>query len=66
MFKISGSLCPEIVNKLFQLRKQISYELRQRTEFQIPWVHSLFSGTESLKSLGQKIWALVPNKELSL
>ena len=62
MFKISRGLSPEIVNQLFQYREQISYELRQRSQFQIPWVHSVFSGTENLKFLGSKIWVLVPNK----
>ena len=62
MFKVSRSLSPEIVNELFQFRKQLPYELRQRSQFQIPWVHSVFSGTESLKFLGPKVWALVPNE----
>ena len=62
MFKVSISLSPEIVNELFQFRDQIPYELRQRPKFQIPWVHSVFSGTESLKFLGLNIWALVPNE----
>ena len=48
MFKVPRGLSPEIVNELFQFRKQIPYELRQRSQFQIPWVHSVFSGTESL------------------
>ena len=39
MFKVSRGLSPEIVNELFQFRKQIPYELRQRSQFQIPWVH---------------------------
>ena len=62
MFKVSRDLCPEIVNELFQFTEQILYELRQRPQFQIPWVHSVFSGTESLKFLGPKIWTLVPNE----
>ena len=62
MFKVSRGLSPEIVNELFQLRKQIPYELRQRSQFQIPWVHSVFSGTESLKFLGPKVWGLVPDE----
>ena len=52
MFKISRGLNAEIGNELFRFREQISYELRQRSQFQIPWVHSVFSGTESLKFLG--------------
>ena len=62
MFKVSRDLSPEIVNELFQFTEQILYELRQRPQFQIPWVHSVFSGTESLKFLGPKIWTLVPNE----
>ena len=61
MFKVSRGLSPEIVNELFQFREQIPYELRQRPQFQIPWVHSVFSGTESLKFYEPKISALVPD-----
>ena len=62
MFNVSTGLSPEIVNELFQFGEEISYELRQRPQFQIPQVHSVFSGRESLKFLGWKIWALVPNE----
>ena len=62
LFKVSGGLSPKIVNELFQFREQISYELRQRPQFKIPWVHSVFSGTESLKFPGPKACALVPNE----
>ena len=61
MFDFSRGLSPEIVHELFQFRESILYELRQRSQFQIPFVHLLFSGTESLKFLGSKIWTLVPN-----
>ena len=57
--------CFEIANELFQFREEISHELRQRSQFQIAWVHSVFSGTEKLKFLGPKIWVLVPNKKNS-
>ena len=59
MFKVSSSLSPKIVNELFQFREQIPNELRQRSQVQIPWIHSVLSGTESLKFLGPKVWALV-------
>ena len=62
MFKVSIGLNLEIFNELFQFREQIPYELRQRPQFQILWVHSVFSGTESLKFHCPKIWALVPNE----
>ena len=61
MFNVSRGLSPEIGNELFQFREEIPYELRQRPQFQIPWVHSNFTGTENLK-FGLKIWALVSNK----
>ena len=62
MFKVSRGLSHEIVNELFQFREQIPYELRQRSQFHIPWVNSVFNGTESLKFLGPKVWALVPDE----
>ena len=37
MFKVSSGLIPDIINQLFQFREQISYELRQSFQFQIPW-----------------------------
>ena len=49
--KVFRGLSAEILNELFQFREQIPYELRQMLQFEIPWVHSVFSGTESLKFL---------------
>ena len=62
MFKVSRGLISEVVHGLFQFREQIHYELRQRPQFQIPWFHSVFSGTESRNLFGSKIWAIVPSK----
>ena len=62
MFNVSRGISPEIVNQIFEFREEITYELRQRSQFYIPSVHSVFSGTESLKFLGPKMWALVPNE----
>ena len=64
MFYLSSGLSPEIeiVTELIQFREQIPYKLRQRSQFQIPLVHLVFSGTKSLKFPGSKIWALVPNE----
>ena len=55
-------LSSKIVSELFQFREQIPYELRQKSQFQISLVHSVFKGIESLKFIGLKIWALVPNE----
>ena len=67
MFKVSKGLCPEIVKGLFQFRYDIPYNLRQRSQFHIPPVRKVFSGTESIKYLGSKIWELTPDemKELA-
>ena len=45
----------EKFDKLFQFRETIPYELKRRSQFQIPFVHLVFSGTESLKFLGPKV-----------
>ena len=62
MFKVSKGLCPEIVKGLFQFRNDIPYNLRQRSQFHIPPVRTVFSGTESIKYLGPKIWELIPDE----
>ena len=62
MFKVSKGLCPEIVEKMFQYRNEIPYNLRQRTQFHIPLVPAVFSGAESIKFLGPKIWKLIPDE----
>ena len=41
MLKVSRGLILEIANELFKFREQISYELRQRPQFQIPWTDSV-------------------------
>ena len=46
MFKVSKGLCPEIVKELFQFRHDIPYNLRQGSQFHIPPVQKVFSGTE--------------------
>ena len=62
MFKVSTGLCPEIVKGLFQFRNEIPYFLRQRSQFHIPPVRTVLSGTESIKFLGPKIWELKPDE----
>ena len=62
MFKVSKGLCPEIVKGLFQFRNEIPHNLRQRYQFHIPPVRTVFNGTESIKFLGPKIWELLPDQ----
>ena len=62
MFKVSRDLSPQIVNELFQFREQTPYELRQRSQFKISFVHSVFSGIDRLKFIGPKNWLVVSNE----
>ena len=62
MFKVSKGLCSEIVKGLFQFRYDIPNNLRQRCQFHSPPVRTIFSGTESIKYLGPKIWELIPDE----
>ena len=62
MLKVSKGFCPEIVKGLFQFRYDILYNLRQRSQFHIPPARTVFSGTESIKYLGPKIWELIPDE----
>ena len=44
MFRVSEVLCPEILKGLFQFRNEIPHNLRQRSQFHIPSVRTVFSG----------------------
>ena len=55
MFQVSRGLSPEIINEIFQFTEKTTHELRQRSQFHNPCLHSVFSGIESLKFLGPKI-----------
>ena len=61
MFKVSRDLSLEILNELFQFRGQIPYELRQRPQFQILWVHSILMVQKALNFLGRRYghWCLM-------
>ena len=62
MFKVSEGLCPEIVKGLFQFRYDIPCNLRQRSQFHIPPVRTVFNCTERIKCLAPKIWELTPDE----
>ena len=62
MFKISRGLSPDITNEIFQFKAERTRELRERSQFHIPFVHSVLSCTENLKNIGPKIWTMVPNE----
>ena len=61
MFK-GQKVFPEIVKGLFQFRNDIPYNLRQRSQFHIPPVQTVFSGTESIKYLRPQFWELLQDE----
>ena len=61
MFKLLKGENPQIVNEVFCIRDETSYELRQRSGSYAPSVNTVFSGTESMQFLGAKNWELIPN-----
>ena len=61
MFKVLNGESPQVVNEIFRVRDETSYELRRRSCFHIPSVNTVFSGTESIRFLGTKISELLPN-----
>ena len=66
MFKVLNGGNPQIVNEIFHIRDETSYELRQRSCFDIPSVNTVFSDTESIRFLRPKIWELIPRDIKSL
>ena len=62
MFKVSNGLCPVIMKRFFKFTIEIHYNLRQRSQFHIPFAQTVFIGTESIKFLSPKIWELIPDE----
>ena len=60
MYKVKNDLAPLIVQDLFQVRETRHYNLRSQSYFTQPRIKSVNHGSESLSSLGPKIWELVP------
>ena len=62
MFKFCNGLSPPLMNKIFQLKAENPYNLRQVSEFSRPIVKSVYRRTESISYLGRKIWDILPEK----
>ena len=61
MFKVFNSQNPQIVNEIFCIRNEASYELWQKSCFYIPSVIVISSSIESIQFLGSNIWELIPH-----
>ena len=60
MFKVHIETSPEIMQKIFPIKEQGQYNLRNQTHFVIPCVKSVNYDTESIRGLGPKIWRCLP------
>ena len=61
MFKVYTKTSPDIMQKVFLVKKQVNYNLGNQTDFEIPQVKSVNYGLESIRVLGAKIWESLPN-----
>ena len=61
MYKIINGLLPEIMSEIFQIREESRYNLRYKSDFTIPPIHSLCNGRESVSFMDPKIWKLIPS-----
>ena len=62
MFRFYNGLSPLLMNNVFKLKAEKSYNLRQVSEFSRSMVKSEYHGTESISYLGPKIWDILPEK----
>ena len=60
MYEIYHGISPIIMNKIFTLRHQNQYNLRNWTYFDAPKVKTVNHGSESVRYLGSKIWKIIP------
>ena len=60
MCKIKKDLSTEILSNILTQRTQNHYSLRNASDFQIPFVRTVYHGTERISYLGPKIWDIVP------
>ena len=62
MFRFYNGLSLPLINNIFKLRAENSYNLRQVSEFSRPMVKSVCHRTESISYLGPQIWDVLPEK----
>ena len=66
MFRFYTGLLPPLMNNIFKLNAEHSYNLGQVSEFSRPLVKTVYHGTESISYLGPKIWDILPEKLKSI
>ena len=61
MFKSKKGLSPIINQEVFP-KRDIKYNLRSQTDLKTSGTSTVHKGTESLRSLGPKVWNLIPEE----
>ena len=59
-YKVKNDLSPVIINDVFQFGKNSAYELRSDNHLQRTNTQTVPFGSEYIKTLGAKIWDLIP------
>ena len=59
MLKVSNGLSPILMNDIFKLRGEQTYNLRKLSQFYRPKLNSVYNDTKSVSFLGPIIWVLV-------
>ena len=62
MFKVKMGMSPEIARDVFQQRTIPHHNFRHQSDFRIPFVRTVYYGSESTSCLGPKVWDIVPNE----
>ena len=60
MYKVKNAIVPMITVNVFCPNPENHYNLRNHSDFRVPFARTVYHGTESISSLGPKIWDIVP------
>ena len=61
-YRIKNGLSPVIMNDVFQFAKDSAYGFRSGNHLQRTNIQTVNFGSESIKTLGSKLWDLIPDK----
>ena len=61
VFKVKKNMAPEILTEIFP-QKESNYSLRNSTTLQGRSIKTVMYGSETISTLGPKIWGILPTK----
>ena len=62
ILKVKNGLSPIIMNKVFNFQENESYNLKSGIPLASRNMHTAHFGTDTISSLGPKLWKLIPDK----